>query len=67
MLAVARGGGDLSADNGVPIVESREGMHESVGMLPVSASELEETDRGGVADVDELTMGDTTELAALAH
>ena len=51
---------DLGADKGVPIMESREGVHESVGMLPVSASELEEADGGGVADVDELTMGDTT-------
>jgi hypothetical protein len=60
VLAVARGEDDLDTDKGVPIVESREGVHEPVGMLPVSASELEGADGGGVADVDELTMGDTT-------
>ena len=35
-------------------------MQESVGLLPVSASELEEADGDVVAGGDGLTMGDTT-------
>ena len=41
-------------------MESREGVHEPVGMLPVSASELEEADGDVVAGGDVLTIGDTT-------
>jgi hypothetical protein len=42
VLAAARGEDDLGADNDVQRMERREGVHESVGMLSVSASDLEE-------------------------
>ena len=60
VLAAARGEDDLGADNDVQRVERREGVHESVGMLPVSASELEEAGGDVAAGGDGLTMGDTT-------
>ena len=55
--AAARGEDDLCADKGVPTVVRQGRVRESVGMLPVSA---EEVGGGGVADGDELNMGDIT-------
>ena len=60
VLAAARGWGGLGADKGVPRVVRREGAHEQVGILPVSAPELEEAGGDVAAGGDGLTMGDTT-------
>jgi hypothetical protein len=53
----ARGEDDLCADKGVPTVVRQGCVREPVGMLPVIA---EEVGGDGVADGDELNMGDTT-------
>ena len=58
MTALAAGGeDDLCADKGVPTVVRQGSVREPVGMLPVIA---EEVGGDGVADGDELNMGDTT-------
>ena len=59
VLAAAKGEDNLGADKGVQRVERREGVQDSVGILPVSASELEEADGDVAAGGDGLTIGDT--------